>query len=215
MASVASLTSLMEDTEYTSSFNGEEELLLIQQHLSPESLSSSSSKLCDYLSSVSLNDTFDYLQELGLDDIFTFYHIEEKELEQLCHQIKSLHADFDFIKKLKFKAAIRNLQKSNTPSTKYSNHSHPINDMIAVTEKERECIENIENTINKIENIQTFYEQYITNDIEINVNNIKQEIHSRFKRIIKSLNKTQRNLLNTVKHSLSVLKSHGFYCCLC
>lgn len=206
MASLKSFTLEADDTEYTSTFNGEDDVFLFldTQHLPHSESLSSSMKLSDYLSSYSLESTFEYLQELDLCDIRTFYNMTEKDLEGLCAQISSLHdVDFDFIKKLKFKSAIRSLQKShraNTPSSRYSpqSNSNSLNDIITITERERECMEKVENTINKIENIQTFYEQYSMNDIEQNINNIKQKIKLKFERIIKVLNKTQNKLLSTV-----------------
>ena len=206
MTSLESFTLTADDTEYTSTFNGEDDaFLFIEQHLpltqQSESLSSSI-QLSEYLSSYSLDSTFKYLQELDLCDIRTFYDMTEKDLEGLCSQISSLHnADFDFIQKLKFKAAIRSLQRSQRsqrPNTPSHSQSHSLNDIITITPTERECMENVENTIKKIDHIQTFYEQYSMNDIEQNVNNIKQRIKSKFKCIIKALNKTQHKLLNTV-----------------
>lgn len=202
MSSLASYTLTTDDTEYTSTFtdvDGEEEdeYFLINQF---SSNSIASIKLCDYLSSVNLEHLYYLLDELGLHDIYYFYHISEKDLEDLCTKIKHHNQEFDFIEKLKFKAAIRNLPKSNLNNIPRSS-SNDNNDVeTKMSQTEKQCMENVEKSVNKIENIQTFYEQYITNDIQFNVNNVKQEIESKFKYIIKQLHKLEKYSLLKVKY---------------
>eukprot|EP01084_Bolivina_argentea_P172798 299294_1 len=64
----------------------------------------------EYLSSTALKDSYLKLKQLGLNDISIFYHINERELDNICDQIFQERELSDFVKKIKFKASIRKLK---------------------------------------------------------------------------------------------------------
>eukprot|EP01083_Nonionella_stella_P197187 725127_1 len=170
--------------------------------------------------SFELDDVYSHLEALRLlDDVSTFRKIEEKELNQLCDEIK-VHTDFDsdFIAKMRFKSAIKRYQSDNhfIENTKSFYSKYIVNDIESNVNEIKSKIDlkfkTISKTIRKtkkllLKSIDRWKEERVCM-VQQQIQSLHQDNHSQTQIIIKMKDLTERIDIKFTDH-LTIMPSQS------
>ena len=151
-----------------------------------EGVSDTNPSLKEFLSEHNIpDDVYSKLEEVSVD-WNTLLHIEPSELDILCgKQLLNL----PFMIKIKFKAAIKQLQLLYKPKTPQH--------IIRITMEEQKYLDQIGIELKKCANVQTLFENHF-DQVEDHVVNIKEDIDNKFECIIQKLHQRKQLLYNQV-----------------
>ena len=137
------------------------------------------------------NEVYYKLEQAGID-WNTLLHIELTELDILCgKQVLNL----PFMVKIKFKAAIKQLQLLYKHRNQSQQHQH----IITITTEEQKYLDLITTQLKQANNIQTLFENHF-NQVEDYCVNIKSNIDAEFENIIQKLQQRKQSLQNKVEN---------------
>ena len=153
-----------------------------------EGVSDTNPSLKEFLSEHNISDNiYSKVEEAGID-WNTLLHIEPNELDILCSKEV---LDLPFMIKIKFKAAIKQLQSLYKPKSSQSVQ------IVRITMEEQQYLDQISAELKKASNIQTLFENHF-NQIEDHVVDIKGNIDNEFESIIKNLHQRKQSLYRQV-----------------
>eukprot|EP01083_Nonionella_stella_P183072 660591_1 len=132
------------------------------------------------------NDIYSKLEEEGIDDLQTLVLSSEKDLDDLCNDMKLRTG-----KKMKFKAMIRKKQYQQ-----HQQQQKQQSQKIVISMKEQSQMNKVQQTLEQCRNIEKVLESY-SNQVEKHCVETKSQIDELFETVVIEILKRKQNLLKT------------------